>query len=252
MAELQADYYEVLQVSTNADPDTIHRLFRILAQRFHPDNQATGDSEQFRQVSEAYEVLKDDQKRAAEVREAKDRVRAALHEASFEFPSRRITVNLAPADLPKDAGAFDLPIALGLLVATGQLLPEQLRDFATAGEIRVADLEAARLILFDRTTSYFELTSPFFRDAGFVPKGLMEIDNVEAAKKMVEHGLGPALLPRSAVTDELESGRLVEVPIADAPSVRRTITAIRRRRPVAPSALAEAFLATVTTGVFAA
>jgi DNA-binding transcriptional LysR family regulator len=124
--------------------------------------------------------------------------------------------------------------------------------FAAAEQIRVADLEAARLILFDRTTSYFELTSPVFREAGFVPKGLLEIDNVEAAKKMVEHGLGPALLPRSAVTDELESGRLVEVPIADAPSVRRTITAIRRRRPVAPSALAEAFLSTITTGVAAA
>jgi DNA-binding transcriptional LysR family regulator len=124
--------------------------------------------------------------------------------------------------------------------------------FAAAEQIRVADLEAARLILFDRTTSYFELTSPVFREAGFVPKGLLEIDNVEAAKKMVEHGLGPALLPRSAVTDELESGRLVEVPIADAPSVRRTITAIRRRRPVAPSTLAEAFLNTITTGVAAA
>jgi DNA-binding transcriptional LysR family regulator len=124
--------------------------------------------------------------------------------------------------------------------------------FVAADEIRVADLEAARLIMFDRTTSYFELTSPFFRDAGVVPKGLMEIDNVEAAKKMVEEGLGPALLPRSAVTDELETGRLVEVHVADAPEVRRTITAIRRRRPVAPSTLAEAFLETITNGVVAA
>lgn len=124
--------------------------------------------------------------------------------------------------------------------------------FATAGAIRVADLESARLILFDRTSSYFELISPFFREAGFVPKGLMEIDNVEAAKKMVEHGLGAALLPRSAVADEVEAGGLVHVPIADAPSVRRTITAIRHRRPVTPSALAEAFLDSATSGVAAA
>ncbi|HTL26439.1 MAG TPA: magnesium chelatase domain-containing protein, partial [Burkholderiales bacterium] len=62
----------------------------------------------------------------AEVREAKDRVRAALHEARFEFPSRRITVNLAPADLPKDSSRFDLPIALGILVASGQLKGEAL------------------------------------------------------------------------------------------------------------------------------
>ena len=64
MAEAPIDYYETLQVSVNADPETVHRLFRILAQRFHPDNQATGDPEQFRRVSEAYEVLSDPSRRA--------------------------------------------------------------------------------------------------------------------------------------------------------------------------------------------
>src|SRR6267143_811892 len=57
----------------------------------------------------------------AEVREARDRVRAALNHAHFEFPARRITVNLAPAELPKDSSRFDLPIALGILAATGEL-----------------------------------------------------------------------------------------------------------------------------------
>ena len=57
----------------------------------------------------------------AEVKEAKDRVRAALLNARFEFPARRITVNLAPADLPKESGRFDLPIALGILAASGQI-----------------------------------------------------------------------------------------------------------------------------------
>ncbi len=56
-----------------------------------------------------------------EVREAKDRVRAALNHTQFEFPARRITVNLAPADLPKESGRFDLPIALGILAASGQI-----------------------------------------------------------------------------------------------------------------------------------
>ena len=64
MADSQPDYYEVLQVSVNADPDTIHRLFRILAQRFHPDNQATGDADQFRLLTEAYETLSDPARRA--------------------------------------------------------------------------------------------------------------------------------------------------------------------------------------------
>ncbi|NBS95878.1 MAG: hypothetical protein EBT08_06980, partial [Betaproteobacteria bacterium] len=57
----------------------------------------------------------------AEVRESRERVRAALQQAGFHFPTRRITVNLAPADLPKRSGRLDLPIALGILVASDQL-----------------------------------------------------------------------------------------------------------------------------------
>ncbi len=71
----------------------------------------------------------------AEVREAKDRVRAALNHAQFEFPSRRITVNLAPADLPKDSSRFDLPIALGILAASGQLKCAALEGLEFAGEL---------------------------------------------------------------------------------------------------------------------
>ena len=67
----------------------------------------------------------------AAVRESKDRVRAAIQCAQFEFPARRITVNLAPADLPKDGGRYDLPIALGVLAASGQVPLEALeRDLA--------------------------------------------------------------------------------------------------------------------------
>ena len=71
----------------------------------------------------------------AEVKEAKDRVRAALLNARFEFPARRITVNLAPADLPKESGRFDLPIALGILAASGQIPGEGLQRFEFAGEL---------------------------------------------------------------------------------------------------------------------
>ena len=56
-----------------------------------------------------------------EVKEARERVRAAIQNAHFEFPASRITVNLAPADLPKESGRFDLPIALGILAASGQI-----------------------------------------------------------------------------------------------------------------------------------
>lgn len=71
----------------------------------------------------------------AEVKESKDRVRAALMTAQFEFPARRITVNLAPADLPKESGRYDLPIALGILAASGQISKESLAHYEFAGEL---------------------------------------------------------------------------------------------------------------------
>src|SRR5258705_10605845 len=74
----------------------------------------------------------------AEVREARDRVRAALNHARFEFPARRITVNLAPAELPKDSSRFDLPIALGILAASGQLAPEAPAGPGVAGGLSLS------------------------------------------------------------------------------------------------------------------
>ncbi|MBV8031034.1 MAG: YifB family Mg chelatase-like AAA ATPase [Betaproteobacteria bacterium] len=71
----------------------------------------------------------------AEVREARDRVRAALNHAHFEFPARRMTVNLAPAELPKDSTRFDLPIALGILAASGQVCAQGLAAHEFAGEL---------------------------------------------------------------------------------------------------------------------
>ena len=71
----------------------------------------------------------------AAVREAKDRVRAAIQCAQFEFPARVITVNLAPADLPKDGGRFDLPIAIGILAASGQVPRDALNQYEFLGEL---------------------------------------------------------------------------------------------------------------------
>jgi magnesium chelatase family protein len=71
----------------------------------------------------------------AEVRESKDRVRAALQNSGFDIPPRRITVNLAPADLPKESGRFDLPIALGILAASGQIPSKELKHYEFAGEL---------------------------------------------------------------------------------------------------------------------
>jgi len=81
----------------------------------------------------------------AAVRESRDRVRAAILCAQYEWPARRITINLAPADLPKDGGRFDLPIALGILAASGQIDRQALAhhefigELALTGELRGVD-----------------------------------------------------------------------------------------------------------------
>jgi magnesium chelatase family protein len=74
----------------------------------------------------------------AEVRESKDRVRAALQNSGFDVPSRRITINLAPAELPKESGRFDLPIALGILAASDQIPSGALDGYEFAGELSLS------------------------------------------------------------------------------------------------------------------
>jgi len=69
------------------------------------------------------------------VKESKDRVRSAIKNSGYEFPSRKITVNLAPADLKKEGSAYDLPIALGILAAEGWLVKERLSEYALLGEL---------------------------------------------------------------------------------------------------------------------
>ncbi len=69
------------------------------------------------------------------VKESKDRVRGALLNSNFEFPAQRITVNLAPADLPKEGGRFDLAIALGILAASGQIPTAKLSEYECVGEL---------------------------------------------------------------------------------------------------------------------
>ncbi|KAF7600304.1 MAG: ATP-dependent protease [Candidatus Dactylopiibacterium carminicum] len=73
-----------------------------------------------------------------EVKEARDRVRAALLTAQFEFPNRRVTVNLAPADLPKETGRFDLPIAVGILAASDQIKAGGLAGYEMVGELSLS------------------------------------------------------------------------------------------------------------------
>lgn len=113
--------------------------------------------------------------------------------------------------------------------------------FGGQDTIRVEAIASARLVLFDRTSSYYELTNAFFREAGVAPRGVMELDNIDAAKQMVVQGLGVALLPLTAVAGELEDGRLRAVQIRGATPIRRRVVAIRRRDHAALAGPAAAF-----------
>lgn len=114
--------------------------------------------------------------------------------------------------------------------------------FAARGRIRLEEIAGEQLVTFDRTSSYTELTNALFRGAGVQPLGVMELDNTEAAKKMVQQGFGVALLPQTSVAAELDTGTLRRVEIEDAEPVRRQLVAIRRRDRE-PGAAVEAFLA---------
>jgi DNA-binding transcriptional LysR family regulator len=108
--------------------------------------------------------------------------------------------------------------------------------FATAGSVDVAEISHVQLILFDRTSSYYDVTNALFRAAGVVPRGITEVDNIEAAKRMVERGLGVALLPGTAVADALSAGSLREITLGGAATIRRQIVAVERpvARPTSP------------------
>lgn len=115
--------------------------------------------------------------------------------------------------------------------------------FAAEGRIGVERMAEARLILFDRTSSYYELTNAIFRAAGVAPRGVLELDNIDAAKQMVREGLGVALLPMTAVASELSRGTLRSVHLDGVPPIRRRMVAIRRAGPQVTTRVLSAFLA---------
>lgn len=104
-------------------------------------------------------------------------------------------------------------------------------SFASSRSVDVSEIGHAQLILFDRTSSYYDVTTSLFRVAGVVPGGVIEVDNIESAKRLVARGLGVALLPGTAVADALAAGTLREVELAGAGRIRRRIVAVERDGP---------------------
>jgi DNA-binding transcriptional LysR family regulator len=122
------------------------------------------------------------------------------------------------------------------------LVVDPKHPLADQGAVGPDELLEVQLILFDRTSSYRRLTSEFFEGVGASLRSVMELDNIDAAKKMVEQGLGVALLPHTAVAAELESGSLKAVTLADATAPKQRIVIFRRHDAGPPSGALQAFL----------
>jgi len=101
--------------------------------------------------------------------------------------------------------------------------------FAARRQATIEEVGSQPVILADRGSSYYSLTHGLFRQAGVVPNVAMELDSMEATKRMVEEGLGIALLPRVCLERELKQGLLTEVAITNAPAISRQIALIYRK-----------------------
>jgi len=121
-----------------------------------------------------------------EVKESKDRVRAAILNSQFDFPARRITINLAPADLPKEGGRFDLAIALGILAASEQIPSDNLEHFEFIGELALSgELRGIRGVLPAAIQSSRARRSLFVATANADEAALVSDATVFAAKHLL-------------------------------------------------------------------
>ena len=108
------------------------------------------------------------------------------------------------------------------------LVVEPRQPIADHRRVTLDRLRESRLILFDRTSSYYDLTNALFRPAGNLPRGVLELDHIDAAKQMVLAGLGVALLPTTAVANELRDGTLRRINLVGSPPIERRIVGVRR------------------------
>jgi len=137
--------------------------------------------------------------------------------------SDEVQVGLAHSLVHPDVETVDLYADEVILVAN----PEH--PFAANRQATIEEVGSQPVILADRGSSYYGLTHGLFRQAGVVPNVAMELDSMEATKRMVEEGLGIALLPRVCLERELKQGLLTEVAITNAPAISRQIALIYRK-----------------------
>ena len=155
----------------------------------------------------------------AAVRESRDRVRAAISCAQLEFPNRRITVNLAPADLPKDGGRFDLPLALGILAANGLIDAEILCEYEFIGELALTgELRAIDGVLPAVLAAKQAGRKMVVPDGNGSEAGLAQSSDIYTARTLMEvvnHLRGEKTLPKASSAIDY-----IEAPMLDMSDVR--------------------------------
>ena len=164
------------------------------------------------------------------VREARDRVRSAIINSGFEFPPRRITVNLAPADLPKVGGRFDLPIALAILIASGQVSGEGLAATASFGELALGG-ECRRVdgllpaLVACRNNAQHAIVPVANRDEARLLRGV-QVKTAGSLAEVCNHLNGGESLPLAGERDNSIAPAEFEVDLADVygqPLARRAL-----------------------------
>lgn len=175
------DYYEVLQISPNADEETVHRVYRIQAQRFHPDNLETGDAEKFRAVAEAYQVLSNPGSRAS--------YDAQHRRGQARLPREAFTA--APPSDPRDE-----------IKRREQLLRQLYRRRQTHPDqpsLGLRELEA----LLGTPREHFEFSIWYLKERGYLTRSdsarhIITIKGVEFIESLSQHPDGASQLDASA------------------------------------------------------
>ncbi len=147
------------------------------------------------------------------VKESKDRVRGAIINSHFEFPFQRITVNLAPADLPKEGGRFDLAIALGILAASGQIPKNQLDQYECIGELSLGGelrvIPGALPVAIQSRNANRQLILPvgnaveaaLIRNAELLPaNNLLEVCSHLTGQRLIDVQVSPEIIEQSPYT----------------------------------------------------
>lgn len=155
----------------------------------------------------------------AAVRESRDRVKAAIATCGYQFPNRRITVNLAPADLPKEGGRFDLPIALGVLAASGQIPAgrldgiEVLGELSLSGEVRAVKGALPAALKATQASRALLLPQDNLAEAALAQGAMLHAATHLAALVSALHGgaLPPAEVPRRPLRQAAPSPDLADV-----------------------------------------